>query len=165
MHLRNTDANRTRRRIPPALTIKSSSARPNVSVPGSSWGQGIQRQRVEKSAPGFGVVGEHANRIALTGRRDRDAQHVAQRVRLVGGYHQHSLAGPGITYRGGGRQSGLSYPALADKETDPGLSRRTGITQPSTRFFRSFNAPSINLRSALRLSIPIMGTARSTASS
>lgn len=137
----------------------------HVQPPALEQGQGIQRQRVEKSAPGFGVVGEHANRIALTGRRDRDAQHVAQRVRLVGGYHQHSLAGPGITYRGGGRQSGLSYPALADKETDPGLSRRTGITQPSTRFFRSFNAPSINLRSALRLSIPIMGTARSTASS
>ncbi len=68
-----------------------------------------------------------------------------------------------------------SHTAAADARVDflppcrqelIGLSRRTGITQPSTRFFRSFNAAVLSsLRSALRLSIPIMGLARSTANS
>ena len=44
--------------------------------------QGIHRQRVEEAAadvgrPGF-QVGEHPDRIAPAGRRDRDTEHVTQ---------------------------------------------------------------------------------------
>ena len=38
--------------------------------------------------------GEHPHRFAVAGRRDRDAQHIAQRMRLVGGHDQHAT-GPG----------------------------------------------------------------------
>ena len=131
--------------------------------------QGVQGQGVEKAAaglryPGF-QIGKHPDGFTLTGRRDRNTQHVAQRVRLIGGNDQHALTIAGVTNRGSGRQGGFSYPAFTYKKTYPGRGGRDGITQPSTRFFRSFNAPSINRRSALRLSIPIIGTARSTASS
>ena len=134
--------------------------------------QGVQRQGVEKASVRLGLpgieVGEDPNRFTLTARRDRDPQHVAQRVGLVGGHHQHPTSRTGITDGGGGRQGGFSYPAFADEKTDTGRGGRhevTGFTQPSTRFLRSFNAVSVNLRSALRLSNPIIGTARSTASS
>ena len=134
--------------------------------------QGVQRQRVEKSAVWLGLpgieVGEHPHRFTPAARWDRDAQHVAQRVGLVGGHHQHPMALARITDGGRGRQGGFSYPAFADEKTDSGRGGRrdvTGFTQPSTRFLRSFNAVSVNLRSALRLSNPIIGTARSTESS
>ena len=73
-----------------------------------------------------------------------------------------------ITHRGRGRQRRLAYPALADEEADPGLAVGAAghwIHSASTRFFRSFNAVSVSLRSALRLSRPIIGMTRSTESS
>ena len=106
----------------------------HVAPPGLEQRQSVQCQRVEKATaagapPGF-EVGDHPNRFALTGRRDGDAQHVAQRVRLIGGHHQHPLPGARITDRGRGRQGGFSYPTLADEETDPGRGGRSGLTQP-----------------------------------
>ena len=59
--------------------------------PGLEQGQGVQRQRVEKATARLGVIGEHPDQFAPAARRYRDTEHVAQRVRLVGGHHQHPL--------------------------------------------------------------------------
>ena len=143
----------------------------------SPSGRAISRHRVSSSArvsrarasrkppPASAVVGEHPHRIALAGRRHRDAEHVTERMRLVGGDHQHPQTGPRIAHRGGGCQRRLADPALADEQADPGPASSVslaGFAQPSTRFFRSFSAVSVNRRSALRLSRPIIGIIRST---
>ncbi len=101
--------------------------------PGLEQRQGVQRQRVKETAAGLRVIGEHPNRFAVAARRHRDAQHVAQRVRLVGGHDQNPPTRARVADRGGGGQGGLSYPALPDEKTDPGRGgcpEVTGLTQP-----------------------------------
>ena len=44
----------------------------------------FQRQRVQNPAACLGVIAEYPEQLTGTTRRNRDTQHVAQRVRLVG---------------------------------------------------------------------------------
>ena len=90
----------------------------------------FERQCVEEPAAGIRVVGEHPRRLAQPGRYDRRAEHIAERVRLVGGHHKDPQAALRVAHRGRGRQRRLTYAALANEETDPGVGRRGGITQP-----------------------------------
>ena len=95
-------------------------------------------------------------------------ERVAEGLRLIGGDGEHPLPDARIAHRGGRGQRRLADPALADEQADPGPTGGAGLAgflQPSTRFFRSFSAVSVNRRSALRLSNPIIGMTRSTDSS
>jgi hypothetical protein len=92
--------------------------------------QRVQRQRIEETAAGVGVVGHHPGRCPAAGRSHRRAEHVAERVRLVGGHHENPQAAARVAHRGRGRQRRLAYAALANEETDSGLGRRGGFTQP-----------------------------------
>ena len=89
-------------------------------------------------------------------------------MRLVGRYRQDPLTRPRIPDRGGGRQRRFPDATLAYEQADPapiGEVSLVGLSQPSTRFFRSLSAVSVSRRSALRLSRPIIGIKRSTESS
>ena len=94
----------------------------------------------------------------------RDKQQLQQYLtsqRLIGRDQQYPLPRLGGPHGGGGSQGRLAHPALADEQADPGA----GVFQPSTRFFRSFNAVSVSRFWVLRLSSPIIGIIRSTDSS
>ena len=158
-----------------ATSPRSDSGNRPASTPATS------RQRASSSAsvsrasasrnppPASGVVGEHPRRVALARSATTAVPSTSPSgVRLVGGHDQHPQAGARVAHRGGGRQRRLAYSALADEETDPGVARASAgrcTHSASTRFLRSFSAVSVSLRSALRLSSPIIGMTRSTESS
>ena len=92
--------------------------------------QRVERERVEESTPGIRVVGEHPRRLTKPGGYHGCAENIAERVRLVGGHHEDPQAALRVAHRGRGRQRRLTYAALANEETDPGVGRRGGFTQP-----------------------------------
>ena len=94
---------RPRATAPPAAPSVSSASASRKPPPASA-----PRRPARGSARGCPV--------GVTG----DAEHVAERVRLVGGHHQHPQAAARVAHRGRGRQRRLAYAALADEETDPG---------------------------------------------
>ena len=100
--------------------------------------------------------------------REVDVEGVAERVGRVGRHDQGLDAGPGGPDSGGGGGRGLSDPALAGEEDDAHAANQPTVResrpQPSTRFFSSLSAVSMMTFSALRLSIPSIGTLTSTAS-
>ena len=127
--------------------------------------QRVQCQRVQEAAAGVRVVGEHPRRLALPGRRDRGAQHVAEEcawsVDTISTRRPLRASRTAVAVA----SVDLPTPPLPTKRLIRALARRSGIHSASTRFLRSFKAVSVSLRSALRLSRPIIGMTRSTESS
>ena len=115
-------------------------------------------------------LGEDPDGLGSVAGFHRDAQHIAEGMRLVGRHHKDTLAvQPGL-HRRRGSQRRLADTSLADEEANAArlvgiLRSGGGFHSTSTRFFRSLRAVSVNRRSALRLSSPIIGTVRSTESS
>ena len=67
--------------------------------------QRVQRERVEEpAARRRRPVGQHPGGLTQARRRDGGAQHVADRMRLVGGDDQHPQPGARVAHRGGGGQ-------------------------------------------------------------
>ena len=117
-------------------------------------------------------LGEDPDGLGSVAGFHRDAQHIAEGVRLVGRHHKDTLAVQSGLHRRRGSQCRLTDTSLADEEANAArrvliaiLRSRRGFHSTSTRFFKSLRAVSVNRRSALRLSSPIIGTVRSTVSS
>ena len=119
-----------------ATSARSESGKRAASGPATSLParlqqrQRVQRQCVEEPAAGVDVVLEHPVDAAFTRRAHRGAEHVPERVRLVGGHHEHPKTRACVADRGGRGQCRLAYPAFTDKETDAQRGGGRELTQP-----------------------------------
>ncbi len=147
----------------PAISRHRVASSARVSSASASRNPPPERRGVE--------VGQHPGRLTPAGGRDGRTEHVAGRVRLVGGHDQHPHPGARIAHGGRGRQRRLTHAALADEQTDPGS---PGARAASAAWLRSVSLDSFlqvlqrgvgQPRSALRFSRPIIGMTRSTDSS